>query len=68
MENNIPIYMKENIHIYSKCADCVVHKMIELRAYEIWDWRQEWGYEGTAEQDWLEAEGEILEKLADKSL
>lgn len=51
--------------IYQKCMDCLVKKMIEHRAYEIWEWRMESGEPGNDKSDWGSAEAEVLEKLAD---
>lgn len=50
--------------IYQKCYDCLVRQMISVRAYEIYEWRLEYGIEGNALGDWLEAEREVLEKIA----
>lgn len=70
-----------DIHFYSKCADCAIEQLIRLRAYEIWEYRGDNNLEFrfdekkndlvkiTAEDDWCEAEQEILKGLAyDKRL
>ena len=56
--------MEDNIHIYSKCADCLIAQMIRSRAYEIWEWRIEYDVAGSELGDWCEAEREVLEKIA----
>lgn len=38
--------------------------MIECRAFEIYEYRQEYNVLGDEKTDWKEAETEILEKLA----
>ena len=58
----------EDKPIYQKCVDCCIRRMIEYRAYEIWEYRQFMGEEGSAETDWYLAEREIMGKLADRDL
>ncbi len=42
-----------------------LEERIKIRAYEIWQWREDNLIEGTAEQDWLEAEKELTEWMND---
>lgn len=55
MENNIPIYIK--------CQNCLVQQMIKSRAFEIYEYRQEYNVAGFELGDWLDAEREVLEKI-----
>ena len=54
----------ENKSIYQKCFECCIEQMIHCRAYEIYEYRMEYGVDGSALSDWLEAEREVLEKIA----
>ena len=54
----------ENKPAYQKCFECCIKKIIERRAYEIWEWRVDCGEPGNDKSDWQMAEDEILEKLA----
>jgi hypothetical protein len=38
--------------------------MIRCRAYEIWEWRCEYDIESSELGNWLDAEREVLEKIA----
>lgn len=50
---------------YKRCYDCIIHKLIEQRAYEVYEFRKEYSEEGNAESDWFFAENEIINKLAE---
>lgn len=39
-------------------------EIIRKKAYSIWGFRQRYNIEGSAEQDWLEAEIDVDSKLA----
>ena len=54
----------ENKPVYQQCFECLIKKMIECRAYEIYEYRQEYQVIGDEKSDWQEAEIEVLEKLA----
>ena len=46
--------------IYQKCFDCCIKKLIEVRAQEISEWREDYNIEGDDLSDWLEAEKEVM--------
>jgi hypothetical protein len=52
--------------VYLKCFNCCIKKIIEARAFEIWGYREANGIEGTAEEDYLEAERETMIMLANR--
>ena len=47
--------------------DEITRKLINARAYEIYEWRQSWGFEGSSLDDWYEAEIFILNELENKN-
>ena len=55
MENNIPVYQQ--------CFECCIEQMIKCRAFEIYEYRQEYNVEDSELEDWLQAEREVLEKI-----
>ena len=50
---------------YKRCYDCVVHQLINQRAYEIFEWRRDNNEDGDDKSDWFLAEEEIVNKLAE---
>ncbi len=53
----------EEKNLYHLCFTCGLTQLIRCRAFEIYEWRFANDVPGTAEQDWLEAEKEMLEKI-----
>jgi len=54
--------------VYLKCFNCCIKKIIEARAFEIFYYRDSNGIEGDELDDWLEAEKNVMLKLANKEL
>lgn len=49
--------------VYQKCRDCCIQKIIEARAFEIYEYRQENGLGGSHWDDWYQAEREVMMRL-----
>lgn len=49
--------------IYQKCRDCCIQKIIEARAFEIYEYRLENDIEGSHWDDWFKAESEVMMRL-----
>jgi hypothetical protein len=51
--------------IYQMSYEQIVRRAVELRAYELFEWRRENNEPGCALGDWLEAEKDILEQISE---
>lgn len=50
----------------NNCRECLIKKMIEARAFEIYESRLETKDDGSADSDYRQAENEIMDFIKDK--